>query len=131
MQSSQTKLNQMARKYTRLRVDGWREEANKLLSLGVSFLEHGLHTDADRPRLHDCACYIHDIVTKLNERMRREMDDQGLLDEFIAVDLSRLDALILEFPRFHNVVCSQCGQSFGPGDAGFSHCSDHAGRPGR
>ncbi len=29
-------------------------------------------------------------------------------------------------PRFDDVTCSQCGQSFGPGDHGFSHCSDHA-----
>lgn len=27
--------------------------------------------------------------------------------------------------RFDDVSCSQCGRSFGPGDAGFSHCSDH------
>ena len=28
--------------------------------------------------------------------------------------------------RFPDVVCSQCGQGFGPGDMGFSHCKDHA-----
>lgn len=27
--------------------------------------------------------------------------------------------------RFQQVYCSQCGGSFGPGNAGFSHCSDH------
>ena len=27
--------------------------------------------------------------------------------------------------RFPEVSCSQCGQSFGPGDSGFSHCQDH------
>jgi len=27
--------------------------------------------------------------------------------------------------KFENVSCSQCGGEFGPGDAGFSHCSDH------
>lgn len=27
--------------------------------------------------------------------------------------------------RFPEVSCSQCGQSFGPGDSGFSHCRDH------
>lgn len=30
-------------------------------------------------------------------------------------------------PRFPNVSCSHCGQEFGPGDAGFSHCEDHIG----
>lgn len=29
--------------------------------------------------------------------------------------------------RFPNVSCSNCGGSFGPGDAGFSHCQDHPG----
>jgi hypothetical protein len=28
-------------------------------------------------------------------------------------------------PRFANTYCSQCGQNFGPGDSGFSHCEDH------
>ena len=27
--------------------------------------------------------------------------------------------------KFENVSCSQCGRSFGPGDHGYSHCSDH------
>lgn len=31
-------------------------------------------------------------------------------------------------PRFSNVGCSACGQTFGPGDAGFSHCADHISR---
>lgn len=30
-------------------------------------------------------------------------------------------------PRFAQTYCSQCGGEFGPGDSGFSHCSDHAG----
>ncbi len=30
-------------------------------------------------------------------------------------------------PRFELVFCSQCGESFGPGDEGFSHCADHEG----
>ncbi|MCA7962525.1 cytochrome P450 [Burkholderia cenocepacia] len=33
-----------------------------------------------------------------------------------------------ERPRFANVSCSQCGQCFGPGNAGFGHCTDHIGR---
>lgn len=28
-------------------------------------------------------------------------------------------------PRFSSTYCSQCGGEFGPGDRGFSHCSDH------
>jgi len=28
-------------------------------------------------------------------------------------------------PMFPRTSCSQCGQEFGPGDHGFSHCQDH------
>lgn len=28
-------------------------------------------------------------------------------------------------PKFVQTSCSQCGQSFGPGDSGFSHCDQH------
>lgn len=31
-----------------------------------------------------------------------------------------------EAPRFQQTHCSQCGLSQGPGDSGYSHCSDHA-----
>lgn len=29
-------------------------------------------------------------------------------------------------PLFDKTSCSQCGGEFGPGDQGYSHCSDHA-----
>lgn len=29
-------------------------------------------------------------------------------------------------PRFAITYCSQCGKNLGPGDAGVSHCADHA-----
>ena len=28
-------------------------------------------------------------------------------------------------PKYSEVFCSQCGESQGPGDHGFSHCEDH------
>jgi hypothetical protein len=31
-------------------------------------------------------------------------------------------------PKFSKTFCSQCGQEFGPGDHGFSHCSEHQGK---
>jgi hypothetical protein len=36
---------------------------------------------------------------------------------------------IVHGPRFASISCSQCGQSFGPGPSGFSHCWDHSGTP--
>jgi hypothetical protein len=32
---------------------------------------------------------------------------------------------------YDNISCSNCGQSFGPGYSGFSHCEHHAGLIGR
>lgn len=32
--------------------------------------------------------------------------------------------------KFENVSCSQCGQDFGPGNHGFSHCEHHRSKPG-
>jgi uncharacterized OB-fold protein len=32
-------------------------------------------------------------------------------------------------PRFEMVYCSQCGEAFGPGNAGFSRCDEHTERP--
>jgi uncharacterized OB-fold protein len=29
--------------------------------------------------------------------------------------------------KFEATYCSNCGQTFGPGDSGFSHCESHAG----
>ncbi|HEX8350521.1 MAG TPA: hypothetical protein VF598_11205 [Hymenobacter sp.] len=31
--------------------------------------------------------------------------------------------------KFAQTSCSQCGQTFGPGDHGFSHCDNHRNRP--
>lgn len=30
-----------------------------------------------------------------------------------------------ESPRYDKTYCSQCGQEFGPGDCGYSHCENH------
>lgn len=31
-------------------------------------------------------------------------------------------------PRFPMTYCSSCGEAFGPGDHGFSHCKNHKGK---
>ncbi|WP_175040031.1 hypothetical protein [Burkholderia contaminans] len=43
-------------------------------------------------------------------------------------ELEAEKSLDSERPRFANVFCSHCGQKFGPGNEGFSHCTDHIGR---
>ena len=32
--------------------------------------------------------------------------------------------------RFDHTVCIQCGKDFGPGNAGYSNCNEHAGLNG-
>jgi hypothetical protein len=44
----------------------------------------------------------------------------------LAYDIADAMLAAREQPRFPDVSCSSCGQSFGPGDEGFSHCADHA-----
>ena len=34
-------------------------------------------------------------------------------------------------PKFEVTHCSQCGQEFGPGDYGFSHCDSHKNMVGK
>lgn len=45
------------------------------------------------------------------------------------------DALLQQIerasPKFQNVFCSNCGQEFGPGNDGFSHCESHRGLKAR
>ena len=37
------------------------------------------------------------------------------------------EVIVKRVARFKNVYCSSCGEAFGPGDNGFSHCESHAG----
>lgn len=36
---------------------------------------------------------------------------------------------IIKRPRFAVTYCSACGQEFGPGDGGYSQCSQHGDGP--
>ncbi|MDR3100785.1 MAG: hypothetical protein LBV73_27445 [Paraburkholderia sp.] len=45
--------------------------------------------------------------------------------QYVEATRARVDEEI-EAPRFTETECSKCGQKFGPGDSGFSACSDHA-----
>ena len=36
-----------------------------------------------------------------------------------------IESLRVVTPKFYKTYCSQCGQEFGPGDHGYSHCIDH------
>jgi hypothetical protein len=89
-----TKLKTMARHYTRMAVDGRREDANRFLAAGLTMLERGMDAGVDRDFLDDAARGLHDAMSNLDARMQRDMDEAGLFDEYACLDLSELDAII-------------------------------------
>lgn len=64
-------------------------------------------------------------VTKLEEALKKavhELECSGLAHDHPCI--AELSKPLL--PKFDKTFCSQCGGEFGPGDHGFSHCSDHS-----
>jgi hypothetical protein len=47
------------------------------------------------------------------------------VDEAFARIMAMAVIIKAKQPRFLAVYCSACGQCFGPGESGFSHCKDH------
>ena len=64
------------------------------------------------------------LLAALNEILSFSADKR-------TADIARnaIRSLPASLHRFPNVSCSQCGHDFGPGDSGFSHCENHAGKP--
>lgn len=61
---------------------------------------------------------------------RLTLEQMAERDMRVALDQSRVldavfDLLCSPRPRFAKTYCSQCGQEFGPGDSGYSHCDQH------
>ena len=50
-------------------------------------------------------------------------------DRLAAIAAAVPAPVIAHGPRSPRVSCSQCGQSFGPGESGYSHCWEHSGTP--
>ncbi len=81
----------------------------------------------------------HDLAQERLRGWREGVEYCGVKWDFIAADEDTeaiypgrpyccgvlLDWEPLPPPKFLNVFCSQCGQEFGPGDHGFSHCANH------
>ncbi len=70
-----------------------------------------------------------DLLADLLAPLHRRADAAGIDPAQYTPDRSDFDAAVAKItgaaPRFPDVSCSQCGQSFGPGDSGFSHCANH------
>jgi hypothetical protein len=95
MTTTQTsRLNSIARRYTRLAIDGRREDANRFLAAGLLMLERGIEAGVDRDFLDDAARSMHDAMSNLDARMQKDMDEAGLFYEYQCLDLSELDAII-------------------------------------
>src|SRR4029077_17947794 len=89
-----TKLKTMARHYTRMAVDGRREDANRFLAAGLTMLERGMDAGVDRDFLDDAARGLHDAMSNIIRRMRLDLDEAGCDERDADIDLSELDALI-------------------------------------
>ena len=89
-----------------------------------------------------------DILLRLSRKQATSLQfaiDKGLaasapdyIDQSLRIARMKLNTVVSRFdeknappsPRFPDVGCSSCGQSFGPGDHGFSHCEHHKGLKG-
>jgi hypothetical protein len=57
-------------------------------------------------------------VEYVEERLKNlEAENKSMSD--------RLYRIAIGLPQYEKTYCSQCGGEFGPGNHGFSHCSNH------
>jgi len=76
------------------------------------------------------ACNAHDDLVKALQAMEMAMLGYVHQNDITKAALAKCRAALAkagaQTPRFEETFCSQCGDGFGPGDSGFSHCTDHA-----
>jgi hypothetical protein len=106
-----------------------RADLDSLLDEGVRFLSACAFAGMPADYVVDAAKGLHDQLSNLMAAIDRDLDEVGE-PPAPPLEMCELEELFLK-PRFANVACSQCGQTFGPGDEGFSHCHQHAGKAGR
>ncbi len=95
-----------------------RDERNEAIADGVTF--DVLPFSAEQVAVLDAALrrgYIEDVYEVWSVC-------KAVLDAEFAQRIADAD-LAAAVPRFDNVYCAGCGQKFGPGNAGFSSCTDH------
>lgn len=98
-----------------------RDERNESIADGVTF---------------DVLTFSTEQIAVIDAALRRgHIEDVyevwNICKDLLAAEIKRRIAeadLGAATPRFDNVGCSECGCGFGPGNAGFSHCTDHIGR---
>lgn len=50
-----------------------------------------------------------------------------IIERQLLIVIQAVASDVLDTPKYDDVWCSNCGQGFGPGNNGFSHCESHAG----
>lgn len=60
---------------------------------------------------------VHQLAARLRTASMAPARNRERLEGMLVLDLPKA--------RFANVICSNCGRAFGPGDSGFSHCQSH------
>ncbi|MGJ7529821.1 hypothetical protein [Variovorax sp. GB1P17] len=121
---------------------GWRFGRNALTPVGQRAAEQNLLNDHDRAERK--LAYLVALKETTDAEWRYEMASgeyyrdgrrqiQRLWDMQVELDPSGdvwrsivPKGFAIPGPRLPGIACSQCGQGFGRGHSGFSHCADHA-----
>jgi hypothetical protein len=74
------------------------------------------------PALYGALKALHDDCVEYSQINNLGAEDNAVL---VAARVAMAKVEELKPPKFAETFCSQCGGAFGPGDSGFSHCSDH------
>lgn len=85
--------------------------------------------------LKDFEAFVLELGERINDaqyappsRKDEHFADIGkLVSELVLGHIDQVGDDSQDNPRFDEVFCSSCGESFGPGNNGFSHCESHAG----
>lgn len=139
----QRSASAMARRFAVDAADGLKEAADKAVDHAETMIMWLQEAGASANQIDDLRKLLLDMLGDIQGGINKTLDNEGEVTDDHRVDVSSLTPMPADeplfgdvrrlrvAPRFPEVSCSQCGQSFGPGDNGFSHCKNHAGLRGK
>lgn len=88
---------------------------------------------------NDDSIYVYDVLSKCLVREIGSKDSEAIDSRYIGLRVAAGETwakgMTAKYAgiwrgayRFQKTSCSNCGNDFGPGDHGFSHCENHTGR---